>query len=43
LDAGFSVGVEEVFAALLPCGFEFGRGDVLVGAAFFGDGAEVLA
>jgi hypothetical protein len=43
LDVGFAVGIEEVLAALLPGGFEFGRGDVPVGAAFFGNGAEVLA
>ena len=43
LDVGFAVGVEEIFAALLPGGFEFGTGDVPVGAAFFGDGAQVLA
>src|ERR1700688_610565 len=43
LEVGFAVGVEEVFAALLPGGFEFGRSDVPIRAAFFGDGAEVLA
>ena len=43
MDVGFSVRVEEIFAALLPGGSEFGGGDVPVGAAFFCDGAEVLA
>jgi hypothetical protein len=43
LDVGFAVWIEEVFAALLPGGFEFGPSDVPIGAALFGDGAEVLA
>jgi hypothetical protein len=43
LDVGFAVGIEEVFAALLPGGFEFRRGDVPVRAAFFCDGAKILA
>src|SRR5579863_2752216 len=43
LEIGFAVGVEKIFAALLPGGFEIGGGDVPVRAAFFGDGTEVLA
>lgn len=43
LGVGFAVGVEEVFAAFLPGFLHFRRGDVPVGAAFFGDGAEVLS
>src|SRR5258708_17077553 len=43
LKIGFAVGVEKIFAALLPAGSEIGGGDVPVWAAFLGDGAEVLA
>jgi hypothetical protein len=43
LNVRFAVWIEELFTALLPGGFEFGRSDVPVGAAFFGDGAEILA
>jgi hypothetical protein len=43
LEIGFTVGVEKIFAALLPGGFEFGGGDVPVWAAFLADGTEVLA
>ena len=43
LDVGFSVGIEELFAALLPGCFEFWRGDVPVGAAFLADRTQVLA
>ena len=39
LGIGFAVGVEEFLAALLPSGFQFGRGDVPVRAAFPGNGA----
>lgn len=41
LNVSFAVGIEEVFAALLPGGSEFGCGDVPIRAAFPGDGAEV--
>jgi hypothetical protein len=43
LDVGFAVGVEEVLLTSLPRGLELGSSDVPVGAAFFADGAEVLA
>src|SRR5208283_5723996 len=39
LGIGLAVGIEEFLAALLPSGFEFGRGDVPVRAAFPGNGA----
>jgi hypothetical protein len=43
LGVGFAVGIEEFFAALLPGDAEFGGGDVPIGAALFGNGAEILA
>src|SRR5580704_15316625 len=43
LSVCFSVGVEEILAAFLPSGFQFRRGDVPVGAAFFRNGAQILA
>ena len=42
LGVGFAVGIEEFLAALLPSGFEFGRGDVPIGPALLGDGTQVL-
>ncbi len=43
LDVRFAVRIEEFLAALLPRRFEFGRCDVPVGPAFFGNGTQVLA
>jgi hypothetical protein len=42
LNVRFAVRIEEFLAALLPSGFEFGRGDVPVRPAFFGNGTQVL-
>src|ERR1700741_1582305 len=42
-DVGFAVGVEAVFFASGPGGFQVGGGDVPVGAALFQDRAQVLA
>src|SRR5262245_38362498 len=39
----FAVWIKEFFAAFLPCGFEFGRGDVPVRPAFLGHSTQVLA
>jgi hypothetical protein len=43
LNVRFSVRIEEFLAALLPRSFEFGRCDVPVWPAFFGNGTQVLA
>ena|ERR1700690_377474 len=43
LGVGFAVWIEELLAALLPRGFEFGRGVVPVRPAFPGNGVQVLA
>jgi hypothetical protein len=43
LDVRFAVRIEEFLAALLPRRFEFGRCDVPVRPAFFGNGAQILA
>jgi hypothetical protein len=43
LDVRFTIRIEEVLAALLPRRFEFGRCDVPVRPAFFGNGTQVLA
>jgi hypothetical protein len=42
LDVRFAVRIEEFLAALLPRRFEFGRCDVPVRPAFFGNGAQIL-
>ena len=43
LKIGFAIRIEEILAALLPRCFEFGRCDVPVRPAFFGNHTEVLA
>ena len=43
LDVGFAVWIEQLFAAFLPGLFHFGRRDVPVRPAFFGNGAQILA
>jgi len=43
LNVGFAVRIEEFLAALLPRRFKFGRCDVPVRTAFFGNGTQVLA
>jgi hypothetical protein len=43
LDVRFAVRIEELLAAFLPRRFEFGRCDVPVRSAFFGNSTQVLA
>jgi len=43
LDVRFAIRIEEFLAALLPCRFEFGRGDVPVRPTFFANITQVLA
>jgi hypothetical protein len=42
LSIGLAIWIKELFAAFLPCGLHFRRGDIPIWPALLGDGAEVL-